>query len=138
MTTFPVAAHCFATSHTDASPLASVITGRRSVTNPGSSIGAANTKPLVLKYTVWPDIGWRSPSRSWTVSGGLKIESTVSDPPAPDTTFRPGRGPLVSPHASVIASPPTATATRMPCKGPPRSEEHTPGLQPPSVTQYAV
>src|SRR6267154_1493125 len=100
MTTFPVAAHCFASSHTDASPLASVITGRRSVTNPGSSIGDANTKPFVLKYTVWPDIGLRFPSRSWTVSGGLKVESTVSDRPAPDTIFRPARGPLVSPQAA--------------------------------------
>src|SRR5213080_154965 len=99
-TTLPWAAHCFASSHTDASPLALVITGRRSVTNPGSSIGAANTKPFVLKYTVWPDIGWRFPSRSWTVSGGLKVESTVSDTPAPDTIFRPAWGPLVSPHAA--------------------------------------
>src|SRR5260370_37516483 len=112
MTTFPVAAHCFASSHTDASPLASVITGRRSVTNPGSLIGAANTKPFVLKYTVWPDIGWRFPSRSWTVSGGLNVESTVSDRPAPDTMFRPAPGPLVSPHANAKAGPPHAMITR--------------------------
>src|SRR5256886_10256308 len=112
MTTFPVAAHCFASSHTDASPFASVITGRRSVTNPGSSIGAANTKPFVLKYTVWPDIGWRSPSRSWTVSGGLKVESTVSDNPAPDTIFRPARAPLGSPHPNATARPQDAKVTR--------------------------
>src|SRR5256886_13734674 len=97
MTTFPVAAYCFASTQTDAYPLASVITGRRSITNPGSSIGATSTKPLVLKYTVWPDIGWRSPSRSWTVSGGLKVESTVSDRPAPDTDIMPTRWPLVAP-----------------------------------------
>src|SRR6267154_1847368 len=112
MTTFPVAAYCFASTQTDASPFASVITGRRSITNPGSSIGAANTKPFVLKYTVWPDIGWRFPSRSWTVSGGLKVESTVSDAPAPDTTFRPARGPLVSPHANATARPQNAKVTR--------------------------
>src|SRR5438132_11999649 len=100
MTTSPAAAYGFASTQTDASPLASVITGRRSITNPGLSIWAANTKPFVLKYTVWPDIGWRSPSRSWTVSGGLKVERTVSDTPAPDTIFRPARGPLVSPHAA--------------------------------------
>src|SRR6266446_1779171 len=100
MTTFPVAAYCFASTQTDAYPLASVVAGRRSITNPGSLIGATNTKPFVLKYTVWPDIGWRFPSRSWTVSGGLKVESTVSDRPAPDTIFRPARGPLVSPQAA--------------------------------------
>src|SRR5437667_19863 len=99
MTTFPVAAYCFASTQTDACPLASVSTGRRSITKPGSSIGATSTKPLVLKYTVWPDIGWRLPSRRTTVSGGLKVESTVSDNPAPDTIFSPARGPIVSPHA---------------------------------------
>src|SRR5258708_14096083 len=103
MTTFPVSAYCFASIQTDAYPFASVIAGRRAVTKPGSSIGANNTKPFVLKYTVWPDIGWRSPSRRTTVSGGLKIESTVSDNPAPDTIFRPAWGPLGSPHADETA-----------------------------------
>src|SRR5260370_22838967 len=112
MTTFPVAAYCFASTQTDAYPLASVVAGRRSITNPGSLIGATNTKPFVLKYTVWPDIGWRFPSRSWTVSGGLKVESTVSDRPAPDTMFRPERGPLVSPHPNANARPPNARGRR--------------------------
>ena len=112
MTTFPVAAYCFASTQTDASPLASVITGRRSITNPGLSIGATNTKPFVLKYTVWPDIGWRLPSRSWTVSGGLKVESTVSDSPAPDRTFSPERGPLGLPQANMKARAPNATVTK--------------------------
>src|SRR2546430_13612807 len=81
MTIFPVAAYCFASTQTDAYPLESVMTGRRSRTNSGSSIGATNTKPLVLKYTVWPDIGWRFPSRRATVIGGLKVGRTVSDTP---------------------------------------------------------
>jgi len=93
--------------------LALVVAGRRLITNPGSSIGATNTNPFVLKYTVWPDIGWRLPSRSTTVSGGWKIEPTVSDALSPDTMVRPARGPFRLPHANVAAHPTNATVTRI-------------------------
>src|SRR5947207_1755185 len=111
MTTFPAPAAYFASTHTAAYPLASVVTGRWLITNPGSLSGATSNTELVLKYRVWPDIGWRFPSRSTTVRDGLKMEPTVSERPAPDTMFSPERGPLGLPHATARARAANASVT---------------------------